>query len=151
VRETEFKDSEFMTATEKKLVLARWKRFVEGGFQEPQFTDRIYKHLSLRAEFIAHFSREGFYQTYFEDPEATIRFLRQFDADHGFLSVEYQSDRWIRAEYADINRAMSEVLESRKERLYAELSGKVIQRDLSAAEALLAKHGIKVVLQQVEI
>jgi hypothetical protein len=150
VRETEFKDSEFMTAKEKELVVAQWKRFVEGGFKEPQFTYRVYRHLSLHCEFIAHFSREGFYQTYFEDHEATIRFLHQFDGDYGFLSVEYGSDRWIRGDYSDINRAMCEVLESSKDRLYADLASKVRERDLSAVEALLAKHGIKAVLQQAQ-
>ncbi len=137
-----FKDSEFMTAREKELVLAQWRRFIERGFNFEHFSDRIYKHLTLHASFIAHFDRRGFFATYFEDPEATIRFLRQFDVDYGFVSAEYGSSWWIEGEYEDINRAMCEVVEASKRRLYAELEQKVRGRDLAIASQLLAKHGI---------
>ena len=56
---SEFKDSEFMTAKEKGLVLAQWRRFVERGFNFEHFSDRIYKHLTLHASFIAHFDRRA--------------------------------------------------------------------------------------------
>jgi hypothetical protein len=137
-----FKDSEFMTVRDKELVLAQWRRFVERGFSFEHFTDRIYKQLSLHCSFIAHFDRRGFYSTYFENPEATLRFLRQFDGDHGFISAEYGSSWWIEGEYADINRAMCAVVESSKGRLYEELEQKVRGRDLAIASKLLAKHGM---------
>ena len=138
-----FKDAEFMSAREKELVLAQWKRFVERGFNFEHFTDRLYKFLTLHASFIAHFNRSGFYSTYFEDPEATIRFLNQFDCEHGFASVEYGSTWWLEGEYADINRAMCEVVEKVKGRLYEELGKKAKGRDLALASQLLAKHGIR--------
>ena len=87
----ELRDSEFLSAKEKELVLKQWKRFVTNDLMASGFTDRIYKHLSLHCAFIAHFNRAGFYATYFEDPEQTIRFLGQFDADLGCRSVEYGS------------------------------------------------------------
>jgi hypothetical protein len=137
-----FKDSEFMTVRDKELVLAQWRRFVERGFNFEHFTDRIYKHLSLHASFIAHFDRRGFFATYFDDPEATIRFLRQFDVDYGFGSAEYGSSWWIKGEYEDINKAMCEVVEASKSRLYQELEQKIRGRDLAIASQLLAKHGV---------
>jgi hypothetical protein len=137
-----FKDSEFMTVRDKELVSAQWRRFVERGFNFEHFTDRLYKHLTRHCSFIAHFNRSGFYSTYFENPEATIRFLRQFDGDHGLISVEYGSSWWLNGDYEDINRAMCEVVEANKNRLYEELERKVKARDLAIAGNLLAKHGI---------
>jgi hypothetical protein len=143
-----FKDSEFMTVRGKELVLAQWRRFVERGFNFEHFSDRLYKHLTLHASFIAHFDRRGFYSTYFENPEATLRFLRQFDGDHDFISAEYGSSWWIEGEYADINRAMCDVVESCKGRLYEELEQKVRGRDLAIASKLLAKHGINLAYER---
>jgi hypothetical protein len=137
-----FKDVQFMSAKEKELVLAQWKRFMERGFGFEHFTDRIYKHLTLHCSFIAHFNRNGFYSTYFENPEATIRFLNQFDSDNGRRSAEYGSTWWLEGDYADINRAMCEVVDAIKGRLYSELTQKVRGRDLAIASQLLAKHGI---------
>jgi hypothetical protein len=138
-----FKDVQFMSAKEKELVLAQWKRFMERGFGFEHFTDRIYKHLTLHCSFIAHFNRNGFYSTYFENPEATIRFLNQFDSDLGLRSAEYGSTWWLEGDYADINRAMCEVVDAIKGRLYSELTQKVRGRDLALASQLLAKHGIR--------
>jgi len=138
-----FKDVQFMSAREKELVLAQWKRFMERGFGFEHFTDRIYKHLTLHCSFIAHFDRNGFYSTYFENPEATIRFLNQFDSDNGLRSAEYGSTWWLEGDYADINRAMCEVVDAIKGRLYSELTQKVRGRDLAIASQLLAKHGIR--------
>jgi hypothetical protein len=131
-----------MAAQDKARVLKAWERFLRSGFKPHYFTEELYRHLSLRCSFIAHYNRSGFYSTYFEDPEATIRFLNQFDSDHGFASVEYGSTWWLEGEYADINRAMCEVVEKVKGRLYEELSRKARGRDLALASQLLAKHGI---------
>ncbi len=141
--EYELHDSEFLTAKEKALTIKQWKRFITNGLQFGDFTDRLYKHLSLHCEFIAHFGRAGFYQTYFENPEDTLRFLRQFDEDYGFVSVEYRMTQWITdARYADLNGAMCDILSPYKTKLYAELSEKARQKDIAIARALLEKHGL---------
>jgi len=138
-------DSEFLSANDKALALKQWKRFVANGFTVSDFTERLYKHLSLHCEFIAHFNRAGFYATYFEDPDDTIRFLGQFDADLGCRSVEYGSSRWADSpDYADVNRAMCKILEPHKERIYETLRARARERDVSAAKALLQKHGIAI-------
>jgi hypothetical protein len=145
----EFKDAQFMTVREKELVLAQWRRFVERGFNFEHFTDRLCKHLTLHCSFIAHFNRNGFYSTYFENPEATIAFLHQFDSAYGFRSAEYGSTWWLEGDCADINKAMCEVVERVKDRLYPELTRKVRARDLAVATQLLARHGIQYVPQNV--
>ncbi len=60
----ELHDTEFMTAKDKALVLKQWERFLKNGLRQQDFSDRLYKHLSLHCMFIAHFDRYGFYATY---------------------------------------------------------------------------------------
>ena len=140
----ELTDSEFLSAMEKALILKQWKRFIENGFRQEDFTKRIYDHLHLHCSFIAHFSREGFFGTYFERPEDTIRFVRQFDSDFGFKSVEYGALWWIQGDYADVNNAMCQIMSGFKAELYERLQAEARANDIARAEALLAKHDIKV-------
>ncbi len=137
-----FMDAEFMTAAEKKTVLIQWTKFLAGRFRLIDFTEELYKHLILHASFIAHFSRQGFWTTYFENPEDTVVFLKQFDKDFGFRSVECGGPWWLQGEYEDINTAMCEVFEVSKGAIYEELNRKITERDLAMAQALLAKHHI---------
>lgn len=118
------KDTQFITAKEKELTLKSWQRFIKSSFDKKHFTNRLYEHLHLHCSFIAHFNQQGFYNTYFEDPKQTIKFMKQFDKDHGCISVEYSSTHWLNSapeEYSDINTAMIESLEPYKTKLYAGL------------------------------
>jgi len=134
----DFADSQFMTADEKRKVLRQWKLFVKGGFKKSQFTKNIYEHLHLHCGFIAHYNIHGFYATYFEDPEDTIRFLRHFDRDVDGWRY------WIAGDYADINEAMCDVVDRHKASLYRRLKGLSRDRDLVWAEALLKKHDVDI-------
>ncbi len=140
------KDAEFMSAAEKRAVLRQWERFIANRFNFKDFTKALYSYLSLHCEFIAHFDRAGFYGTYFDDPEDTLRFLRQFDGDFGFKSIEYGLAVWItnNAEYGDVNTAMCQILDTYKTDLYAELSAKIRMNDIARAIVLLGKHGLTV-------
>lgn len=156
-------DSEFMTAKEKAQVLKQWDVFLRslletdegsvstdyGGVlpekQFGRFTKALYHHLSQHCEFIAHYDRSGFFAEYFLNPEDTIRFLGQFDADTGFRSVEYGMDLWVKdPRYADVNRAMCDILATLKGELYANLRTRARANDLAKAQALLAKHGLTI-------
>jgi len=137
------KDAQFMTAKEKELTLKQWRTFIRNGMQFKHFTKRIYQHLILHCEFIAHLDRWGFYQTYFEDPENTMRFLRQFDPKGDHKSVELRSTQWwTDSEYRDLNMAMSQVVGENLEEITERLKKEVRNRDIAKAKALLAKHGI---------
>lgn len=108
---SDFTDHEFMTAAEKRKVRKQWTTFLCHGLRAEHFTRPLYHHLVNHAHFIAHFGRGGFYQTYFEQPEDTLRFLSQFDPDGPGISVEYGSTDWLNNEVAgDLNRAMQEAL-----------------------------------------
>lgn len=139
------KDAKFMTADEKGKVLKQWIRFIRNGFQLHDFTDKLYKHLSLHCSFIAHYNLQGFYHTYFEQPETTAKFLTQFDRNRGYRSVEYGGYSWINdAEYSDLNQAMCDAIEPYKARVYDECRLKEKITDIRTAKALLSKHGIEI-------
>ncbi len=117
----QFSDSQFMTAQEKALVLKDWETFLKNGLQQADFTDRLYKHLTLHCSFIAHFNIHGFYETYFASPEQALTFLSQFDREQGTYSVEYGDRHWLQGEYSDINAAMVDIYTTYKKALYATL------------------------------
>jgi hypothetical protein len=151
----QFTDAEFMTANQKTLVFNTWKRFVEavaagktGDELLKHFKEPLYKHLTLHCGgFIAHYNRDGFFGTYFEEPEDTVRFFSQFDPDGPMRSIEGGYDWWVRggngtqAPYHDLNNAMCEA--TRPHLAAIRNYGVVRQReaDLARANALLSKHG----------
>ena len=67
-----FTDAQYMTAAQKRRVLGDWVRFFAGGMEIKRFTKGLYQHLTLHCAYIAHYSRAGFFQTYFADPENWI-------------------------------------------------------------------------------
>jgi len=128
----QFKDVQFLSAAEKEKVFRAWKRFLNGGLKEESFTDALYKHLSLNCSFIAHYNREGFWGTYFADPEDSFKFFQQFDKDKGYQSWEYGWNFLDSEEYNDINKAMCDEFEKRKKSMYARF--KVEAKDNKLAE-----------------
>ena len=111
-----FTDAQYMTAQQKRRVLGDWVRFFAGGMEFKRFTKRLYEHLTLHCSYIAHFGRQGFFETYFADPEALQRFLDQFDRSNGCVSTEYGMTYWIRdgndvsAAYYDLNNALVDTI-----------------------------------------
>ena len=142
MKEHNFSSVEFMSREEKEKVLQDWKSFIRSGFSYQAFTKRIYEHLHLHCMFIAHYSKDGFYSTYFVDPEDTLKFLKQFDKDFEFKSIEYGMNIWIKGDYEDINLAMSEEIEKCKKELYKRLNLKIRANALQEVENLRQKYGI---------
>lgn len=144
------KDTKFMTAKEKNLVLTQWQRFIkELTSDRPDtdklrklFTKRLYSHLNQHCSFIAHYNCDGFFRVYFTIGESTVKFIRQFDADHGFVSCEYGNDYWYKdRDYSDLNTAMCEAIEQVKAAIYRKCQDTQEQHDIAEARRLLAKHG----------
>ena len=131
------KSTKFMSAEEKEKVLKDWQRFIENDFDKAKFTKRLYNHLIQHCSFIAHYNQGGFYGTYFEDPEGTIKFMKQFDKDQGCISVEYGMKYWLNSEdYGDINTGMVEALEPYKAEIYPRLKQRARERKLGEIERL---------------
>jgi len=138
-----FKDTKFMSAEDKEILLKQWERFIKNGMRQEHFTDRIYKHLTLHCSFIAHYSRRGFYSVYFENPENTIRFLEQFNPKGGHKSVEYGADWWYTdPDYHDINEAMCQVVGKYIDKYRKAKKEEAKLRDILQAKRLLERHGI---------
>ncbi len=139
-----FRDSEFMSAGEKLLVQKAWVRFLKNGLRRQDFSDRLYQHLINHCGFIAHYSRAGYYTTYFENGEDTMRFLSQFDKRGGeYRSVEYGGS-WRLVEYEDLNKAMIEEASGYIPALMEQASAKAKEADLTEARRLAAKHGFRI-------
>lgn len=138
------KDAEFMTADEKRKVLRQWERFLKCGCTRETFTKSLYDHLIQQCSFIAHYDRQGFYATYFQEPEDTIHFLRQFDNRNGIpKSIEYGMTYWYTdADYNDINAEMCRIASRYIPDLVRKCQTEQEDRDIRRARALMAKHGI---------
>ena len=139
------KDVKFMSATEKKKVLSHWERFLESNCAREKFTKPLYHHLINNCSFIAHYDINGFYSTYFEEGEDTVRFLSQFDIRNGIpKSAEMGMTYWYTdPDYNDLNSAMCEVARKFIPYLTQLAHQKQKNTDVIRAESLLAKHGLK--------
>ena len=137
-------DSKFMPAAEKSKVLKQWEGFLQSGCLKVKFTKPLYHHLMQHCSFIAHYDIHGFYDTYFEEGDDTVRFLSQFDDRNGIpLSVEYHMTYWITDEdYYDINGEMVRIAGKFIPVLIKQAEAKQKRRDIHLAQLLLAKHGV---------
>jgi len=146
-----FKDVKFMSAKEKERVVEDFRRFLKSNFDRKYFTKRLYEHLHLHCSFIAHYDIDGFYATYFDEPEMSIEFLNQFLTGK---SAELKGTWWLSGDYADVNKAMCEVARKiAKKGLIASLRNKQYRIDMPRAQALIEKHGNnkdKMVMQIIE-
>jgi hypothetical protein len=140
----DFVDESFMSGKEKEVVLNAWTRFLKNGCKFHDFTDALYRHLTLHCSFIAHYGRRGFYEFYFGTPgSATIRFIDQFDPAKPGISAEIGMTYWLNGPTgADLNRAMREVSAPYTSKLRELFLLDRKQRDLSLAMATAAKYGM---------
>jgi len=139
------KDTQFMPAEEKQKVLRQWGMFLKSGLTKDNFTNLLYHHLIQHCSFIAHYDLHGFYSTYFEEPEDTIQFLRQFDNRDGIpKSIEYGMTYWYtNPDYNDINSEMCRIATNYIPILVEKCQSRQREIDVLRATSLLAKHGLK--------
>ena len=144
------KDAQFMTAAQKKNVLHQWELFLKSGLSKDRFTKDLYHHLINHCSFIAHYDIHGFYATYFDEGEDTVRFLTQFDNRNGIpKSVEYGMTCWYTdPDYHDLNSAMCRVASKYIPHLVISADNKQREMDVMRAEMLLAKHGMKTTVER---
>ena len=137
-------DSEFMPAAVKMRVLKQWEVFLRSGCSREKFTKQLYNHLIMHCSFIAHYDINGFYATYFESGDDTVRFLSQFDDSKGMpRSVEYGMTYWLTdEEYYDINCEMVHIAGKYIPVLVKQAEAQQRHHDIHRAQLLLAKHGI---------
>lgn len=140
----ELKDSQYLSAAEKRRVLKQWETFLKHGCQEKHFTGPLYNHLTMHCSFIAHYNKAGFYGTYFTNGEDTAHFLTQFDNRNGIpQSIEYGRLYWYTsADYNDINAEMCRIAAKYIDGLTQKAGERQEAADIIEARRLLSKHGI---------
>ena len=137
-------DSRFMPAAVKRRVLKQWEVFLKSGCAREKFTKPLYEHLIQHCSFIAHYDIYGFYATYFENGDDTVRFLSQFDDSERIpKSIEYGMTYWLTdEEYYDINSEMVRIAGKYIPVLIQQAQNRQKEADIAQARALLAKHGV---------
>ena len=113
----ELKDVKFMTAQDKARVLRQWRNFIRSGLKWEAFHKALYEHLYLHCGFIAHYNRQGFYSTYFENGQDTLAFFEFFT-----------NEQWGHDDYADLRQAMNEVLKQYEPQLRTNTRQKAISQ-----------------------
>lgn len=141
----EMKASVFMSRMDKEKVLKQWEKFLKNGLKPEDFTEALYKHLSLHCSFIAHYNRGGFYDMYFNNPAHTQKFLSQFDIRGDCKSIEYGSTRWFEdQDFEDINGEMITIAAKYIPALIVDFGKEEYQQAVDQVKALIRKHKIKV-------
>jgi hypothetical protein len=140
----DFIDEPFMSGKEKEVVLNAWTRFLKNGCTFHDFTDALYRHLTLHCSFIAHYNRLGFYEFYFATPgSSAIRFIDQFDPAKPGISAEIGLTYWLNGPTgADLNRAMRQASAPYTSKLRELFLLDRKQRDLAQAMAIAARYGM---------
>ena len=126
-----FTNVQFMTAKEKELVLKNWKTFLKQGLKKQHFTNRLYEYLHLHCGYIAHYSGDRFYSTYFEAGQDTERFFEHFCI---YTAQNYGAN----VDYDDLNTAMRQVYDGFKARILSKAQTD-ISHSLDVLEACIKR------------
>lgn len=99
-----FTATQFASAADKAAFANKMTRFILGGFQQGSFNKKMYQHLSNMFGHIAHYDIHGFYQTWFSDTEACLRWVENMtnnwlvgigDPKYTWSDVEKVLVRWV--------------------------------------------------------
>jgi hypothetical protein len=101
----QFTPTEFSTAEDKAKFANHFVRFVESGFKESLFPKWFYTRLSMTFGHIAHYNRNGFYETWFANTDKQMEFLQHTMRYPCYGQPEYT--------YCDVEEALIYWLEKR--------------------------------------
>jgi len=101
----DFTPTKWATAEEKAKIANKMTRFILGGFQQGSFNKKMYQHLSNMFGHIAHYDINGFYQTWFSNTEACLRWVKNMtnnwlvgigDPKYTWSDVEKALVQWVK-------------------------------------------------------
>lgn len=108
----QFTPTKWSTAADKAKFANHFVRFVQSDFQDTVFPKWFYSRLSQTFGHIAHYNKQGFYETFFQSTKDKLRFLA-ITAGHIGLYAEPAEQRggmgicgdpaWT---YSDVERAL---------------------------------------------
>lgn len=97
-----FTPTKWDTAQDKADFANQFVKFCEGDFRPADFTIKFYRRLSLTFGHIAHYDRDGFYNTFFTSNERIVdffRFTRDYpcygDPAYTYSDVEKALQYWL--------------------------------------------------------
>lgn len=96
----QFTATKWNTGADKAKWADQFVRFVEGGFQERQFTDAFYQRISNTFGHIAHYNRQNFYGHFFTSLEGQTgrgwQGYRRIDVDRPSFAIGTRNNAdWI--------------------------------------------------------
>lgn len=134
---SDFRDERYMSAQQKYKAYKKFKSVIEK--RDINLMDKnLYEHLHLHCGYIAHYDINGFKATYSE-PKDFLEFCENFL----ILNTDRISWRSME-EYADVQRAMIEVLEQHIDQIRKEVENHETEQELKLLRLLAAKHGVKI-------
>jgi hypothetical protein len=85
----DFTPTKFNTGLDKAAFCSQFCKFVESDFKETLFTKKFYTRLSMTFGHIAHYNREGFYDTWFSNEKQRLEFIQHTLHFHPFGDPAY--------------------------------------------------------------
>jgi hypothetical protein len=108
-------------------------KFVESDFDQRLFSQAFYRRLSMTFGHIAHFNRQGFFETFFTTTADKVRFLRMTLAHPCFGDPAFT--------YSDVERALQGWL--RESGILAKYEQRLADEVVAGERADLARHKAK--------
>lgn len=120
-----FTAAKFATAAEKADIANKITKFILGGFQRGSFNKKMYQRMCSMFGHIAHYDLNGFYEVWFIDNQACLRWAENLsgnwlvgigDPQYTWSDVEKKLAQWVKdnqiAEQLDVlHRAEAELKE----------------------------------------
>lgn len=95
---SEFTPTKWNTAADKAEFGNQLLEFILSGFKAGRFTEKLYIRLSMCFGFIAHYDRNSFAETWFDDTESCAAFVNQILKSPCFGDPAYT--------YSDVEKAI---------------------------------------------
>ncbi len=96
-------------AAQKEQILADWRHFVTHGFQQQDFSYRLYQFLHRYCDLPDDGDLERFWHDFFnKDADTLVRFIRQFSGTG--LNAVYSNHGWLYTEPRDLKLEMCATL-----------------------------------------
>lgn len=133
----QFTATEHATTADKAKFANHFIRFVLGGFKESVFPKWFYTRLSMTFGHIAHYNKNGFYDTWFNSADKQANFIERLrehtacgSAEFTFSDVERVLTRWANDNADEINAVVQANIDAD-----ADANNKERQRLNTAAES----------------
>jgi hypothetical protein len=96
----DFTATKFVAPEEKAKIANKLTRFILGGFKQGSFSQAMYSRLSNMFGHIAHYNINGFYETWFSDPQERFKWAEYVLRGGAYGCVGSPAHTWSDVEKA---------------------------------------------------